>query len=165
MSEIITKDENGNLVKSSTVPVGTILYTAGAAAPPGFLACDGAAINRTAYPELFSVLGTVWGAGNGSTTFNLPDARNRFPRASAAELTVGTTQEDAIRNITGRMNMGLYTSWNGFVKELNNGGNNGAFPAGGSWRWGNITFDASLVVPTAEENRPKSIVLAAYIKY
>ncbi|MEG1798593.1 MAG: phage tail protein [Synergistaceae bacterium] len=159
------KFQDGSSAEINSVPAGTILLHAGDTPPEGYLPCNGAIISRTTYAKLFAKIGTRYGAGDGTTTFALPSTEDRFPRFAGNGLTVGTTQEDAIRNITGRMYMGLYTSWNGFVKELNNGGNNGAFPAGGSWRWGNITFDASLVVPTAEENRPKSIVLAAYIKY
>ena len=48
-----------------------------AAAPAGFLLCDGSAVSRTAYPALFGVLGVVWGGGDGITTFNLPDTRGR----------------------------------------------------------------------------------------
>ena len=52
---------------------------AGATAPTGWLLCNGAAISRTTYARLFAVIGTTYGAGDGSTTFNLPDFRDRFP--------------------------------------------------------------------------------------
>lgn len=56
-----------------------------AAAPPaGWLLCDGAAVLRATYPELFAVIGTTYGNGNGSTTFNLPDRRGRFGLGKAA---------------------------------------------------------------------------------
>lgn len=54
------------------VPIGGIIGYAGNTAPPGWLECNGAAINRRAYKELFSITGTDYGAGNGSTTFNVP---------------------------------------------------------------------------------------------
>ncbi|MFM2091072.1 MAG: Microbacterium phage TinyTimothy [Planctomycetota bacterium] len=47
--------------------------------PPGFLVCDGRAVSRTTYAALFARLGTSWGAGNGSTTFNIPDLQGRVP--------------------------------------------------------------------------------------
>ncbi|KAA0983767.1 phage tail protein [Pseudomonas sp. ANT_J28] len=50
-------------------------------APPGWLKCNGAAISRTTFASLFARLGTLYGAGDGSTTFNLPDLRGLFPRA------------------------------------------------------------------------------------
>lgn len=56
------------------VPVGAILgWTVGVAAPTGFLACDGAAVSRTDYADLFAVVGTAYGVGDGSTTFNVPN--------------------------------------------------------------------------------------------
>lgn len=63
---------------SAVVPVGTILAYGGHAAPGGWALCDGAAVNRTTYAKLFLVLGTYFGVGDGSTTFNLPDMRGRL---------------------------------------------------------------------------------------
>lgn len=60
-----------------TVPVGTVLPYAGTAAPAEYLLCYGQAISRTTYPTLFSVIGTAFGTGNGTTTFNIPDLRGR----------------------------------------------------------------------------------------
>lgn len=54
------------------VPIGGLLAYAGAAPPPGYLECDGSAISRSTYGALFSVIGTNYGSGDGSTTFNLP---------------------------------------------------------------------------------------------
>lgn len=62
---------------NAQVPVGTLLDFAGSAAPSGFLLCDGSAVSRTTYAGLFAVVGTTWGAGDGSTTFNVPDLRRR----------------------------------------------------------------------------------------
>jgi microcystin-dependent protein len=59
------------------VPTGTLLDFAGSTAPTGFLLADGSAINRTTYAALFGVIGTIYGIGDGSNTFNLPDARGR----------------------------------------------------------------------------------------
>lgn len=61
------------------LPAGTILPYAGSSAPGGFVLCDGSAISRTTYANLFAILGTTWGAGNGTTTFNVPDLRGRAP--------------------------------------------------------------------------------------
>ncbi|MBM3556935.1 MAG: hypothetical protein FJX47_15435 [Alphaproteobacteria bacterium] len=60
-----------------STPVGTILAYGGATIPSGWLDCDGSAISRSTYAALFTALGTTWGAGDGSTTFNLPDLRGR----------------------------------------------------------------------------------------
>lgn len=59
------------------VPAGAIQAYAGSTAPSGWLACDGSAVSRTTYADLFSAIGTTWGAGDGSTTFNVPDFRGR----------------------------------------------------------------------------------------
>jgi microcystin-dependent protein len=62
-----------------TTPVGVIQPFAGINVPAGWLFCDGSAVSRVQYPELFSALSTTYGSGDGSTTFNLPDMRGRVP--------------------------------------------------------------------------------------
>lgn len=62
------------------VPPGAVMSFATPAAPNGYLLCDGSAISRTTYASLFSAIGTAFGAGNGSTTFNVPDMRGMFVR-------------------------------------------------------------------------------------
>ena len=61
------------------VPVGSMQAYAGTSAPTGWLLCNGIAASRTTYSNLFSVIGTAYGAGDGSTTFGLPDMRGRVP--------------------------------------------------------------------------------------
>lgn len=61
------------------MPVGSITAYGGTAAPSGWLLCDGSAVSRTTYAGLFAALGTAHGAGNGTTTFNVPDLRGRAP--------------------------------------------------------------------------------------
>ena len=72
-------DKNKNLIAGGTLyadaPVGSILAFGGEAAPSGWLLCQGQAISRTTYKELFAAIGTSFGAGDGSTTFNIPDLR------------------------------------------------------------------------------------------
>ena len=62
-----------------TLPIGAILPFSGDTAPENFLFCKGQAVSRTTYSELFKVIGTQYGSGDGSTTFNLPDYRSRVP--------------------------------------------------------------------------------------
>jgi microcystin-dependent protein len=62
------------------VPIGTVLAFAGAQAPEGWLACDGAEVGREDYPELFRVVGVAHGQGDGASTFHMPDYRGRFLR-------------------------------------------------------------------------------------
>jgi len=63
-----------------SVPAGTIIYFAASTAPTGFLKANGATVSRSTYSALFSAIGTVFGAGDGSTTFRLPELRGEFPR-------------------------------------------------------------------------------------
>ena len=56
---------------------GFILPFGGGTAPSGWLECDGAAVSRSTYSDLFAIIGTIYGAGDGSTTFNLPDLQGR----------------------------------------------------------------------------------------
>lgn len=65
---------------ASGLPTGMVAPYAGASAPDGWLLCDGATVSRTTYSELFSVIGVIYGAGDGSTTFKLPDLRGEFVR-------------------------------------------------------------------------------------
>jgi len=66
-------------VATPGLPVGSIQAFAGANAPTGWLLCDGSAVSRGDYSDLFSTIGTSYGSGNGATTFNLPDLRGRVP--------------------------------------------------------------------------------------
>lgn len=80
-------EENEAFLEAIAPPVGAILPFAGAGDPPSpnsiaaakWLLADGRAISRAAYPDLFAAIGTTYGAGNGTTTFNLPDLRARAP--------------------------------------------------------------------------------------
>lgn len=67
-----------------------------------FLLCDGSAVSRTTYADLFSVIGTTFGDGDGSTTFNLPNMIGRFPEGAS---TVGTVKDAGLPNITGYSNI------------------------------------------------------------
>jgi microcystin-dependent protein len=87
----------GSLRGTGSVNVGFIGMYAGATAPTGYLICDGQAVSRTTYADLFSAIGTTWGAGDGSTTFNVPGLNDRYPRhrnVSGAAGAVGTVQSD-----------------------------------------------------------------------
>ena len=77
-------------VAALTFPPGLIAPYGGAAAPTGWLLCDGSAVSRTTYAALFSVVSTAYGVGNGTSTFNLPDLRGRFPLGVATSGTGST---------------------------------------------------------------------------
>lgn len=82
---------------TSLVPSGTILEFAGTTPPSGYLLANGQAVSRTTYATLFSICGTAYGAGDGSTTFNVPDRRGRVgagydPSNATGRLTGSTAQ-------------------------------------------------------------------------
>ena len=79
--QTLVVDVNGVVKKVAPyVPPGMVNAFAGSTAPAGYLLCNGAAVSRTTYANLFAVIGTTYGAGNGTTTFNLPDLRGEFIR-------------------------------------------------------------------------------------
>lgn len=72
------------------VPAGMISAYGGSSAPAGWLLCDGSAVSRTTYAALFAAISTAYGTGDGSTTFNIPDLRQRFPLGKATSGTGAT---------------------------------------------------------------------------
>ena len=94
----ITDGTPSNLIVNDSVPIGAIQAYGGVTAPAGWLMCDGSAVSRSAYSELYVAIGTTFGGGDGSTTFNLPDLRGRTAIGSgigtafdATERTIGQT--------------------------------------------------------------------------
>jgi microcystin-dependent protein len=81
------------------LPSGSLVDYAGTSAPDGWLMCDGRAVSRSVYASLFTAIGISYGAGDGSTTFNIPDFRGRFARYMD---NMGTAQGAASRD-TGRI--------------------------------------------------------------
>ena len=61
------------------IPAGTITMFGGSSAPTGYLLCDGSAVSRTTYADLFTAIGTTYGTGDGSTTFNVPNVKGKVP--------------------------------------------------------------------------------------
>lgn len=106
-------------------PIGTISSFGGASVPSGYLLCNGQAVSRTTYAELFAVIGTAFGAGDGSTTFNVPDMRESVPKGAgltghtvgahldADGLAVGEFLDDRIQEHTHGFTHKLSTTING----------------------------------------------------
>lgn len=92
-------------------PAGTIITYGGTSCPSGYLAADGTAISRSSYLNLFSAIGTTWGGGDGTTTFNLPDLRNRFLRGSG---TNGDAQGGTSVNVGQFQNDSFQGHWHNF---------------------------------------------------
>ena len=166
-------NENGQLEKSyiaDGMPIGAVFPFYGTTPPAHTLACNGSAISRTAYAELFAVIGTTAGAGDGSTTFNVPDLRGMFIRGTggnAAEL--GVEQGDAIRQMTGTMHNiycgnveapdGVFAATIGFVVNAMTGGTVRLTAR-------SLTFSVSAgEYPTAAENRPVNVAMTYCIVY
>ena len=88
----------GGSGESSTLyadnPIGSIIPYGGANAPTGWFLCDGQAISRSDYADLFNAIGTAFGSGDGSTTFNLPDLRNRAVMGAGTNGALGESQND-----------------------------------------------------------------------
>lgn len=170
------------LIANNLDSPGTIKSFAFETVPTGFLECDGSAISRTTYANLFSAIGTVFGAGDGATTFNIPDLRGEFlrgwdhgrgadpdaaGRANGGDA-VGSTQESAQQQITGSF---------GDVMATNNtaASSSGAFdhnPVVNSGQAGPNSreilrpqFDNSAVARTSTEDRPRNISMMFCIKY
>ncbi len=151
------------------VPTGAVMPFAMNSAPSGWLAANGTAVSRTSYATLFAAIGTTYGAGNGSTTFNLPDLRGIFVRGSESQAisgitysgTFGSKQQDAMQG-----HRHTPTSFAG----LGSGGN---IPSTASFQYSSVNngvgdpvTDGTNGTPrTASETRPANIALLYCIKF
>lgn len=88
------------------VQTGVIIPFAGTSVPTGYLLCNGAAVSRTDYANLFAAIGTLYGAGDGSTTFNLPDARDRVLQGASGTHSAGSYIAAGLPNINGSIGNG-----------------------------------------------------------
>ena len=153
-------------------PVGSLMQFPTNNIPDGYLVTDFSAVSRVGFSALFAVIGTTFGAGDGSTTFNLPpfDNDGAFLRGSGGNAAaLGVLQGDAIRNITGKVQgRGLFTTSTASASgalAIDSYTNNDSAP--GSIVITNNAFrlDASLQVPTAPENRPLNYSIKICIKF
>ena len=160
---------------AAALPAGSLIYYAGSVAPAGYLEANGALLSRTTYAALFAAIGIIYHAGDGSTTFGLPDLRSEFIRGfdngrgiDAGRL-IGSWQGDAIRNITGEYKQypfGLKSpSPKGAFASTTQDSSVAQQQGGASQGDGTVRFDASKVVPTANENRPRNVAALICIKY
>ena len=90
------------------LPAGFVAAWPGNTPPDGWLVCNGSAVSRTTYADLFAAIGTTFGAGDGSTTFKLPDYQGDFLRGylSGTSSAIGTRQAEGLPNISGRLDFG-----------------------------------------------------------
>lgn len=104
----VTSSIQAQLNALSPTPAGIMADFAGTVAPTGWLLCDGSAISRTTYSTLFSAIGTTWGAGDGSTTFNIPNMSRRVGMGAGGSGTA--TIGNAVGNVGGEENHVLITA-------------------------------------------------------
>ena len=163
-----TAQSTAEAAKSAVNPVGTVIAFAANSAPSGYLLCNGAAVSRTTYAALFATIGTLYGAGNGSTTFNLPNLTNRFIQGSG---TAGTEKAAGLPNITGDTPLftipGAMTYAGAFSASGNNGrGYLSSTNTGGTTN--GVKLDASASNPiygASETVQPPALTMRYYIKY
>lgn len=155
---------------NGVVPVGTIIAYAANQNPEGYILCNGANVSRTTYADLFAVIGTTYGAGDGSTTFTLPNLIDRFIEGSS---TAGIVRNAGLPNITGRLPNTRY-----FTDQFKP---DGAFRLASTtynqqWENGStdtstyyhISFNASYsnsIYGSSSTVQPKSITVQYYIKF
>lgn len=168
--------DGSQLLGILVAPVGSLIMHAAATAPTGYLKANGAAVSRSTYSALFSVISTTYGAGDGSTTFNLPDFRGYHPRAwddgrgVDTGRTFGSTQADQYINhahTASASTDGSHTHSGSVVA----GGEN--FASGASYGFGSIgaagSHTHSITVNTSTtggtENRVKTLAILFCIKY
>lgn len=144
-----------------TAEVGTVDSFAMPIAPAGWLECNGAMVSRTAYAALFAKIGTIYGAGDGATTFQIPDLRGEFVRGwdngrGVDPRVIGSAQ-------AGQMPSHTHTTWNT---------TGGTFASGSSWHQVPSTKDAeNRPTGTAggtengNENRPRNVAMMFCIKF
>lgn len=136
-----------------------IIWHPAGTAPANHVKANGAALSRTTYAWLFGKIGTAYGVGDGATTFNVPDLRGEFlrglddGRGVDTGRSLGSSQADALQNITGTFAQGgLGTNTGAFQQSSTfTGVGQGAQPNYVS------SFDASRVARTAAETRPRNV--------
>jgi len=178
------KIEDGAITTSKfagglSIPVGAVFYFAANSAPTGYLTCDGSAISRTTYADLFAVVSTTFGIGDGSTTFNLPDLRGEFIRGFDAGKgtdsgrTFGSTQGQATAAPTAPFTTSAAANHTHTIPfAVSSGGLGPTYPTISTGPGGltKISTDAAgghshTITGGDAETRPRNIALLPCIKY
>ena len=141
----------------TSTPASTVIYVAQNTAPTGYVKANGAALSRTTYADLFAAIGTTFGSGDGSTTFNVPDLRGEFvrgwddSRGVDSGRSFGSSQADEFKSHTHSIpkqhDFARYASPNVASGHTTTNSYSDTLAAGGS------------------ETRPRNIALLACIKY
>lgn len=152
------------------VPPGMIAPYAGKTAPEGWLLCDGSAVSRTTYADLYAAIGTTYGAGNGSTTFALPDLRGRVPAGANASNALASKAGADSKNIAKanlpNEKLKIADNGNWLVDTAQSGVHNGKQLTLGSGRQSaEYLYTEALGSGTAFDVRQATLYLNYIIKY
>lgn len=98
---VVWENVSGRPDLSAVIPPGTLIFYVGRTVPSGWLICNGANASRTDYAALFAAIGTIYGPGDGVTTFGLPSMGGRFLEGTTYTGSVGTYHAAGLPNITG----------------------------------------------------------------
>lgn len=149
------------------IVAGTIAYLGMSSAPTGWLKANGAAVSRTTYASLFSAIGTTYGTGDGSTTFNVPDLRGEFlrgfddGRGVDSGRGIGTTQSHQMQShnhlTTDRERRNGYGYGAGALVERS--------PSDSYQGQLSSLFSSQGGTTNSSENRPRNVALLACIKF
>lgn len=155
-------------------PAGMVSFFGNSTTPAGWLKCDGSAVSRTAYSDLFAAIGTTYGTGDGSTTFNVPDLRGEFIRGWDNSRGVDTGRAIATSQLSENLSHDhgitdpghhhLYI-WSKAIGATPVGsGNNLTSPQPNTTTSANTT-GITINTTGGSESRPRNIAMLACIKY
>jgi microcystin-dependent protein len=165
------------------VPPGNINASASTTVPAGWLLCDGSPVSRTTYARLFAAIGTTWGSGDGTTTFNLPDLRGMFLRGAGTSgnnkdaagnyftgLTVGNFSNDKLQGHWHDISARADGAMVGMTATAKSAGGTAAmipqFASGSAYVAGTFAPDLTDGTPrTGNETKPASYSVNYIIKY
>lgn len=165
----------------SGVRPGTVLHFAASTPPPGWLVCNGATVSRSTYAALFLAIGTTYGAGDGSTTFHLPDLRGEFIRGwdagrgvdSGRAFGSGQDSENKAHQHSGETSQAGAHSHNATTFARDGVGQPGKFADSGSgptsYAWTDVQGAHSHAFTTGFsggiESRPRNVAMLPCIKF
>lgn len=157
------QDLAGAALQPEGDPIGSIVWYPVNSTPTGFVKCNGAAISRSTYSALFAVVGTAYGSGDGSSTFNVPDFRGEFfrgwdnGRGADSGRSINTSQGQAIECHNHRITLG----------SVENGGGRdcGCYPMIDNSTICGAGGNGVVSGSGGNETRPKNYALLALIKY
>lgn len=152
----------------SVVQAGFVAYFGATTAPAGWIKANGAAISRTTYADLFAAIGTTFGAGDGSTTFNLPDLRGEFlrgfddGRGVDSGRVFGSAQDQQARAVA-TFQIAEYTDGGSGERTIPQDGSYSSYARTGEL--GSANRHSIRMKTNTVETRPRNIALLACIKY